>query len=140
MTENEIRRMTLAAVELCVIKWHDVIGSLRTQEKGARDCALCVVYTKLLPTIGIGALGACNECPIAARTGVSCSGSPYAEWVAHMKEHYKDGDRRSYVRIGCSTCEQIANEEIRFLTDLYFELKDELSRATRSPRSAKQEK
>lgn len=108
---QEYRRTAMTkknAIKKSIQKWKD-IRFKGGKDMGANNCELCKKY------LGLGCFG----CPVFEKTKTKfCYKTPYQEWENHGVNYHPS--RKSIVLVpGCKECERLADEEIKWLEDLY---------------------
>jgi len=97
-------------------KWIDIVNN-RKIDFGTEDCALCLAYIS----------NKCIHCPVKLKTGYSgCHKTPYKKWLIHHRTKHIDlnslrslpSSTKSINMIYCPTCEKIAIDFIKFLSNL----------------------
>jgi hypothetical protein len=98
---------TLVALKGSVEKWQKIVDRSGI-DYYADNCPLCTLFN--LPGMR------CKDCPVRDKTKLhACGKTPYSEWSNH---HRREHPYCSPRKIQCTTCEQLAREELEFLKSL----------------------
>jgi hypothetical protein len=106
---------TRRALHESIGKWYKIVHE-GAPDRGGRDCALCLMFTRNADR------DCCEGCPVAAETGLRrCAGTPYKDWTEHhnLRHHYKS--KPAQRKVECKICYTLAFKELNFLSSLSVE-------------------
>lgn len=106
-----MNKETLTALKGSIEKWKDIRFN-EGKDDGTENCPLCKLYYTEWDDDKL-----CVGCPVSEKTGEdSCSSTPYTDWKQH---HVAAHNNYQYpFSCLCSTCREIAADEIKFLESL----------------------
>lgn len=105
-----MKRLTLHALKGSILKW-EAIAAGHGLDCGPNNCPLCQEFA------GNGSV-ACMGCPVRDRTRRKyCERTPFIKWYAHQIDVH-DTYSSNHVEQGCTTCQKLADAEVKFLKSL----------------------
>lgn len=100
----------LIALEGSIKKWKEIVAG-KGKDLGSDNCPLCQLFDSYCKIRDLN-----QKCIIYQKTGdMDCDNTPYRKWARHHEgNHNFNGPNK----IECSTCKQLAREELKFLKSL----------------------
>ncbi len=103
-----MKKETLEALKKSILKWKRIVLSTKGLDEGVDNCSLCQMFVTNRR---------CEGCPVAVKSGQSCTNSPYDEWSNHQHVDHPGGPEDHRVP-GCKECMRLAKKELAFLESL----------------------
>lgn len=99
---------------MSIQKWQDIVDGVGVDD-GAKNCALCEMFSENLPVIKI-----CVGCPVWKKTGERCcADTPYDDWMEIQEAREKrDRDYDSLWECFDEKSKEAAKKELEFLKSL----------------------